>query len=145
MKMKRKPPAPSTGPGPGGMDGDRPYLAAADLLRVFSVGLVAWFHIWQQSWLNPGFSVLGTWVDLQRLVRRGYMMVDLLLLLSGFLLYLPAPGAGAGAGRRCPDVPKFYRRRLARILPSYLLARGWGRRCCWLRPCAGSRPCGRTF
>lgn len=126
MKMKRKPPAPSTGPGPGGMDGDRPYLAAADLLRVFSVGLVAWFHIWQQSWLNPGFSVLGTWVDLQRLVRRGYMMVDLLLLLSGFLLYLPCARRRSRGGAPLPDVPKFYRRRLARILPSYLLAMGVG-------------------
>ena len=124
--MKRKPPAPSTGPGPGGMDGDRPYLAAADLLRVFSVGLVAWFHIWQQSWLNPGFSVLGTWVDLQRLVRRGYMMVDLLLLLSGFLLYLPCARRRSRGGAPLPDVPKFYRRRLARILPSYLLAMGVG-------------------
>lgn len=104
--MKRKPPAPSTGPGPGGMDGDRPYLAAADLLRVFSVGLVAWFHIWQQSWLNPGFSVLGTWVDLQRLVRRGYMMVDLLLLLSGFLLYLPCARRRSRGGAPLPGRTK---------------------------------------
>ena len=69
---------------------DRNYLAAADLLRVFAVGLVAWFHIWQQSWLDPGFRLAGAYIDLQRIVRRGYMAVDLMLLLSGFLLYLPA-------------------------------------------------------
>lgn len=101
----------------------QPYLAAADLLRVVSVGLVAWFHIWQQSWLDPGFSLFGHWVDLQRLVRRGYMMVDLMLLLSGFLLYLPYIRR-VREGRPALDVPTFYRKRLLRILPSYLLAVG---------------------
>ena len=95
------------------------YIAAADLLRVFCVGMVAWFHIWQQSWLDPGFRIGSAWLDLQRIVRRGYMLVDIMLLLSGFLLYLPVAGSG-----RLPDTRDFYRRRLWRILPSYLLAVG---------------------
>lgn len=100
---------------------DRNYLAAADLLRVFSMGLVAWFHIWQQSWLDPGFHIAGAYVDLQRIIRRGYMAVDLLLLLSGFLLYWPVARA---ARRGLPPEPPltFYKKRLWRILPGYLVA-----------------------
>jgi len=98
----------------------RRYIAAADLLRVLCVGLVACFHIWQQSWLDPGFRVAGAYIDLQRIIRRGYMAVDLMLLLSGFLLYLPVarretPMSGTG---------EFYAKRLRRILPSYLAAVG---------------------
>ena len=97
------------------------YIAAADLLRVFSVGLVACFHIWQQSWLDPGFRLLGVRFDLQRIIRRGYMGVDLMLLLSGFLLYLPVARA-ARRGAPMPDTGDFYARRARRILPSYLAA-----------------------
>lgn len=93
------------------------YVAAADLLRVFAVGLVACFHIWQQSWFDPGFHLLGVHFDLQRIICRGYMGVDLMLLLSGFLLYLPVARAG-----RMPRTGKFYARRAWRILPSYLFA-----------------------
>ena len=100
---------------------DRNYIAAADLLRVLCVGMVAWFHIWQQSWLDPGFRLGSVYFDLQRIVRRGYMMVDVMLLLSGFLLYLPVARA-ARRGAALPDARDFYRRRLWRILPSYLLA-----------------------
>ncbi len=102
---------------------DKTYLAAADLLRVLCIVGVAWFHIWQQSWLDPGFSAAGTYVDLQRVVRRGYMMVDVILALSGFLLYLPR-ARGALRGDPAPDTLDFYGRRLRRILPSYLFAVG---------------------
>ena len=100
---------------------ERRYIAAADLLRIFCVGGVAWFHIWQQSWLDPGFAVAGVWVDVSRLVRRGYMLVDLMLLLSGFLLYWPE-ALRAREGRPFSPAAGFYRRRAARILPSYLFA-----------------------
>jgi len=82
---------------------------------------VAWFHIWQQSWLNPSFSLWGHYVDLQSVVRRGYMMVDLMLLLSGFLLYLPYIQR-LRQGREALNVRSFYKKRLWRILPSYLFA-----------------------
>ena len=97
------------------------YIAAADFLRVFAVGLVACFHIWQQAWFDPGFRVFGVYIDLQRIIRRGYMGVDLMLLLSGFLLYLPAARA-ARRGEPMPDTRDFYARRLRRIMPSYLAA-----------------------
>ena len=97
------------------------YLAAADFLRAASIFLIAWYHFWQQSWLNPNFSVAGRTVDMFRLVSSGYMMVDVLLVLSGFLLTLPY--ARARRDRRpLPSVRGFYARRFWRIVPSYLLA-----------------------
>ena len=100
---------------------DKKYIAAADLLRVVSVGLVAWFHFWQQNWIDPGFHIFGLWVDMARIVRRGYMMVDLMLLLSGFLLYLPE-ARRAVRGQPWSDTGDYFLRRARRILPSYWFA-----------------------
>ncbi len=102
-------------------DGSRVYLAAADVLRVVSIGLVGWYHIWQQSWLDPGFYIGKYYVNLQQLVRNGYMMVDVLLVLSGFLLALPYARAKLGLCKR-PAAKRFYFDRFWRIVPSYLLA-----------------------
>lgn len=100
---------------------DSGYLAAADILRVISIGLVGWYHIWQQSWLDPGFYIGSHYVNLQQFVRNGYLMVDILLVLSGFLLTLPYARATLS------DAPatgfrEFYVKRFWRIVPSYLLA-----------------------
>ena len=46
-------------------------LAAADVLRVASIFIVGWFHIWQQSWLDPGFRIGQYYVNLQQVVRHG--------------------------------------------------------------------------
>ena len=91
------------------------YADAADLLRVLCVGLIGWYHIWQQSWLNPNLTLGGHTLRLYPLVACGYMFVDLMLLLSGFLLML---GYLSGRSR---DLRDFYVARAARILPSYLL------------------------
>ena len=91
------------------------HAAAGDLLRVLSVGMVAWYHIWQQSWLSPTVRVGGWKLSLMPTVRAGYMYVDLLLMLSGFLLYLPY------ANRKERPARQFYARRALRILPSYWL------------------------
>ncbi len=66
--------------------GGKRYLPAADVLRVFSVGLVAWFHIWQQSWLDPGFFLWGVLVAARRPGRGGYVAGDLGRLRRGVLL-----------------------------------------------------------
>ncbi len=84
-----------------------------DGFRALMVFLVSWYHIWQQSWLTP--HVGG--VSLEFLMRAGYVPVDATILLSGFLLYLPCVTA---EGRTAPAVGRFYRRRAARILPSFL-------------------------
>lgn len=89
------------------------YADAADLLRVLCTLLVAAYHIWQQSWLNPAFSVAGIRVDLRDQVATGYLGVELLLMLSGFLLYLPY------ASGKTPSIGSFYKKRALRILPSY--------------------------
>ena len=91
------------------------YADAGDFLRVASVALVGWFHIWQQSWQNPDLHLFGHSFRIYPMVACGYMFVDLMLLLSGFLLML---GWQSGRGKNLRD---FYTARAARILPSYLL------------------------
>lgn len=101
---------------------DRPTtLAAADVLRVASIGLIAWYHFWQQSWLDPGFSIGTHYVNLQQMVRNGYLMVDVMLVLSGFLLALPY-ARGREKGLAAPSPRVFYQKRFWRIVPSYVLA-----------------------
>ena len=94
------------------------YADAGDFLRVASVGLVGWFHIWQQSWLNPNLRIGSATLNFYPLVACGYMFVDLMLMLSGFLLML---GYLSGRVKSWKD---FYIARAARILPSYLLCIG---------------------
>ena len=97
---------------------DTRRVGVMDGLRCLMVFLISWYHIWQQSWLTPAFDWGGRRISLDFLVRTGYMMVDGLILMSGFLLFLPyarfreerAPMPRAGA---------FYLRRLVRIVPSY--------------------------
>lgn len=91
------------------------YADAGDILRVACVFFVGWYHIWQQSWLNPNLTLDGYTLRLYPLVAYGYMFVDLMLLLSGFLLML-----GHLSGR-VQSKRAFYAARAARILPSYLL------------------------
>ena len=104
-------------PGPG----DGRYAPVADGLRAVAVLVVAWFHIWQQSWLSPVLSLGGLQLDFTAPVRTGYMMVDILLLLSGFLLFLPYARARVD-GSPLPELRPYYIRRALRILPSYFLS-----------------------
>lgn len=92
---------------------DEKHIDVLDGLRALMILLVGWFHIWQQSWISPSLPLVGS---LDFLLRSGYLWVDGMLLLSGFLLYLPYTGSG-----KAPGIRAFYRRRLIRILPSYLL------------------------
>ena len=101
------------------MPPDANYVGVCDGMRVLAIGIVAWFHIWQQSWLWPGFRIWGHEVNLDPLIRSGYMWVDLMILISGFCLYLP--WARLKPQDPSPDARSFYIRRAARILPSYYL------------------------
>ena len=96
------------------------YVPVADGLRVLSVFFVAWFHIWQQSWLNPVLALGPVRLDFNAPVRTGYMMVDMMLLLSGFLLFLPSARARVN-GAPLPDTRTYFIKRALRILPSYWL------------------------
>ncbi|MBQ6960806.1 MAG: acyltransferase [Clostridia bacterium] len=96
---------------------DERHIDTLDGIRVLIILIVGWFHIWQQSWFSPSFFIGKTYISLDFLLRSGYMWVDGMLLLSGFLLYLPYTRSGS----KLPEAVPFYKRRLVRILPSYLL------------------------
>ena len=93
----------------------RGRIPELDGFRAVLVFIVAWFHIWQQSWWTPRAGS----VSLDFLVRAGYTMVDGTILLSGFLLFLPWARTMLH-GDAVPDTAGFYRRRVSRIVPSYI-------------------------
>ena len=92
-----------------------------DGLRVIMILIVAWYHIWQQSWLLPEIHLPFLGIEhysLDYLVRSGYIWVDGTILLSVFLLYLP----WAEAKKKDQPMPKagdFYFRRAKRVIPAY--------------------------
>ncbi len=90
-------------------------IPVLDGYRVLLVFLVSWYHIWQQSWLTPHLPVVGS---LDFLMRSGYVHVDGMILLSGFLLFLPW-ARHMEEGAPMPQTVAFYRRRIQRIVPSY--------------------------
>ena len=96
------------------------HVDTCDGLRALAVMIVAWYHIWQQSWLFPGLYIFGKDISFDPLVRSGYIWVDMMILISGFCLYLPWARMRYEGGTR-PDTLDFYARRLMRIHPSYLL------------------------
>ena len=95
-------------------------IAALDGVRAVLVFSVVAYHYWQHSWYTPGFTLLGRFISLDPFLRTGYMWVDGMLLLSGFLLYLPYARAQAG-GQKPLGFDGFYKRRFFRIMPTYAL------------------------
>ena len=109
------------------MDIDCRHVDVVDGIRGFSVLLVLWFHFWQQTWFMPTYptpflSFLGI-TDLTPSHIRwvGYIFVDMMVLLSAFCLTLPIARSML-LGEGVDDACTFYKKRLARIYPSYLLA-----------------------
>ncbi len=92
-----------------------------DGVRVLSIGLISWFHIWQQSWLPPYVRIGSFTLDLMALPRAGYLWVDMFILLSAFQLFLPH-AKEMFLGEKVFGAKEFYKRRLKRILPPYLLS-----------------------
>ncbi|MDY3816358.1 MAG: hypothetical protein SOZ54_05990, partial [Candidatus Limiplasma sp.] len=86
--------------------------------RALMVLLVANYHIWQQSWLWQSVTLFGQEVGFDYVTRSSYLFVDGMILLSGFLLYLPY-ARQRQEGTPVPRVRRFYLNRLKRILPSY--------------------------
>ena len=102
------------------------HVDVLDGIRAFAVILVAWFHFWQQSWLQDvikpdaleAFGIANAnenWIP-----RTGYVFVDMMILLSGFCLFLPY-ARHMVEGTKLPQTGRFYARRVARIFPSYYL------------------------
>ena len=95
------------------------HVDTCDGIRAMAILIVAWFHIWQQSWLYPGLTLFGRHISFDPVARSGYIWVDIMILISGFCHYLP--WARMQDGDRMPSPLDFYARRMFRIHPSYLL------------------------
>jgi peptidoglycan/LPS O-acetylase OafA/YrhL len=95
-------------------------IAPLNGLRAVFVFSVVFFHLWQQSWLTPSVQLGSAFISFDPYLRTGYLFVDAMLLLSGFLLFLPFARARENK-RMLPGFEGFYGKRARRILPSYLL------------------------
>jgi peptidoglycan/LPS O-acetylase OafA/YrhL len=98
------------------------HLPAIEGLRGIAVSWVIAFHYLS---LRGGPGSADPWVaaidavdPLSRMLRNGYLGVDLFFLITGFLLVLPWI-RNAEAGVAPPSARDFYRRRARRILPAY--------------------------
>ncbi len=106
---------------------DTDYVDVLDGIRVIGILIVLWFHFWQQTWLMPYYPTpflkcFGiTTIDFNSLRRCGYLCVDLMILLSGFVLFLPYAKQRI-EGKKVDSIGTFYRKRFARIVPSYVFA-----------------------
>lgn len=93
------------------------HIGVLDGIRALAVIIVVWFHFWQQSWLMPTVGdVSFDWIP-----RTGYLLVDCMILLSGFCLFLPYARSMV-YGEKIQSTPTFYMKRVARIMPSYYVA-----------------------
>lgn len=92
------------------------HIDVLDGLRVLAIVIVIWYHFWQLSFLMP----IGFGINLDWLPRTGWIMVDFMVLLSGFCLFLPHARSMIRK-EPIPDTKLFYKKRMARIFPSYYL------------------------
>ncbi len=107
------------------------YVGALDGIRALAIITVAHFHLWQQSWLTinfqtPALAKFGIPnISLDWLQRYGSFFVDMMILLTGFCLFLPYARYMVEGGEKRPGLPdryevrNFYIKRIARIVPSY--------------------------
>ena len=106
---------------------DTVHVGILDGARAIGVLAVLWFHFWQQTWLMPVYQTpFLTWMGVSRINpdafrRCGYLFVDLMLLISAFVLYLPY-ARSVFCGTKVDPVGTFFKKRFARIVPSYLLS-----------------------
>lgn len=89
--------------------------------RALMVLFVMNYHLWQQSWISQTVTLFGQRISFDFWTRSSYLFVDGMILLSGFLLYLPY-ARQKQEGTPVPSTKRFYFNRIVRILPSYLFA-----------------------
>lgn len=99
----------------------KPDIGVLHGFRALMVLFVANYHIWQQSWLAQKVTLFGRTVGFDFFTRSSYVFVDGMILLSGFLLFLPY-ARQMRSGTPVDSVKTFYRKRFVRIVPSYLAA-----------------------
>lgn len=89
--------------------------------RALMVLFVLNYHLWQQSWISQSVILFYRRIGFDFWTRSSYLFVDGMILLSGFLLYLPYARAKQ-ENTPCPSTRRFYFNRIVRIMPSYLFA-----------------------
>lgn len=101
------------------------FIDVLDGVRALSVIIVLIFHFWQQTWIwpsvsTPFLSFLGiNSISLNNYAKVGYLFVDMMVLLSGFLLFLPL-ARQVILGEERSSWKQYAKKRIARIVPSYL-------------------------
>ena len=107
---------------------DTSHIDVLDGIRALAVFGVLWFHFWQQNWIMPYIDLpilarfgLPSTINLLFIPHAGFLFVDWLLFLSAFCLFLPYARA-ALEKTAIPEVRLFYKKRIARIVPSYYFA-----------------------
>ncbi len=101
------------------------HIGVLDGIRAISVIIVMVFHFFQQTWIfptvkTPRLSSFGIGaIDFTPLARTGYLMVDMMILISGFLLFLPV-ARNILFGEPLSKWRVYFKKRAVRILPSYL-------------------------
>ena len=96
---------------------DTKQIKVLDGIRAIAILIICWYHFWQQSWLMPNFG----FISLDIIPRYGFLLVDMMILLSGFCLFIPYARSMVYK-EEIPDTKKFYIKRIARIFPSYFIS-----------------------
>jgi len=76
--------------------------------------IIVWYHFWQQSWLMPVYGK----INLDIIPRFGFLLVDMMIVLSGFCLFIPYVRSLVYK-KKMPSTKEFYIKRIAKIFPSY--------------------------
>ena len=107
---------------------DTKHIDVLDGVRALAVLGVLWFHFWQQNWIMPYIRMpllarlgLPGAINLEFIARAGFLFVDWLLFLSAFCLFLPYARAALDH-TPLPETKLFYKKRIARIVPSYYVS-----------------------
>ena len=101
------------------------FIDVLDGIRAMSVIIVLIFHFWQQTWIfpvikTPFLKFLGIMqIDFTPFARVGYLYVDMMILISGMLLFLPV-ARNMLLGEPLEKWRVYFKKRAIRILPSYL-------------------------
>lgn len=105
---------------------DSKYVDVLDGIRAISIIIVLIFHFWQQTWIwpsidTPWLSFIGiSRLSINEYAKVGYLFVDMMVLMSGFLLFLPL-ARQVLLGESMNSWKEYTRKRIARIVPSYLV------------------------
>ncbi len=108
---------------------DENRIAVLDAVRAISVFFIVWYHLWEQNWMTPYIELDGSILRyigiehsyLQLFVRYGVIFIETFFLLSAICNFIPY-AKSIVYGTPWPDMWNFYKKRMIRILPSYLLA-----------------------